>query len=63
MVVELSDPLKAWGVYPGGQSGSPSSINYDNGIDKWAKGSYFELHLYKNAKEAVKDGGKLFEIE
>jgi penicillin G amidase len=42
MVVELSKPVKAWVVYPGGQSGDPGSKNYDDFIDTWAKSEYFE---------------------
>lgn len=43
MVVKLSDPVQAWGVYPGGQSGNPGSPFYKNMIDSWAEGSYFPL--------------------
>lgn len=35
--------IKAWGVYPGGQSGNPGSIYYDNMIDHWAGGTYYSL--------------------
>ena len=46
MVVDL-DPngVKAYGVYPGGQSGNPGSIHYDDMIDDWAAGNYFDLYL------------------
>ncbi len=46
MVVEL-DPngVKAYGVYPGGQSGNPGSARYDDMIDDWAAGKYFDLFL------------------
>lgn len=43
MIVELSKPVKAWGVYPGGQSGNPGSKYYDNMVDQWAKGQYNEI--------------------
>lgn len=44
MVVSLEKTgLKAWGVYPGGQSGNPGSKYYSNMIDMWAKGNYFSL--------------------
>lgn len=44
MVVEL-DPngTKAWGVYPGSQTGNPGSPYYGSMIDKWASGTYYEL--------------------
>ena len=43
MVVEMTSPTKAYGVYPGGQSGNPGSKFYDNFIDKWTKGDYYRL--------------------
>ena len=44
-VVELGDKPKGYGVYPGGQSGFPGSIYYDQFIDKWVKGELYELHF------------------
>jgi penicillin amidase len=43
MIVEMSSPPKALGIYPGGQSGNPGSKYYDNFIDDWAIGNYKEL--------------------
>tara|TARA_R110002167_G_scaffold90189_1_gene243196 strand:+ start:2848 stop:5262 length:2415 start_codon:yes stop_codon:yes gene_type:complete len=43
MIVEMSSPPKALGIYPGGQSGNPGSKYYDNFIDKWAIGEYIDL--------------------
>ncbi|HNE30558.1 MAG TPA: penicillin acylase family protein, partial [Saprospiraceae bacterium] len=43
MIVELSNPVHALGVYPGGQSGNPGSRYYDNFVDAWARGDYYEL--------------------
>ncbi len=51
MVVELGDEVKAWGVYPGGQSGDPASPFYDDMIPKWADGEYYELFFMKNASD------------
>ncbi len=46
MVVSLEKTgVKAWGVYPGGQSGNPGSRYYDNFIDAWANGKYFQLQF------------------
>ena len=44
IIIEL-DPagVKAWGHYPGGQSGNPGSIYYDNMVEAWASGQYFDL--------------------
>ncbi len=36
---------KAYGIYPGGQSGNPGSGNYDNMLEDWADGKYYELEL------------------
>jgi penicillin amidase len=52
MIVALGPELKAWGVYPGGQSGNPGSEFYDNGVDKWVAGEYFELLYLKDAHVA-----------
>ena len=47
MIVELTDDINAYGVYPGGQSGNPGSRYYDNFIDTWTKGKYYKIRLYK----------------
>lgn len=43
MIVEMTSPPTALGIYPGGQSGNPGSKFYDNFIDDWAKGEYYNL--------------------
>ena len=43
MIVHLSDKIEAYGIYPGGQSGNPGSRYYDNFIDSWAEGKYYQL--------------------
>ena len=45
MIVELGDPVQAYGVYPGGQSGNPGSPYYQNMVRQWAAGEYNELFL------------------
>lgn len=45
MIVQLSTPTEAYGVYPGGQSGNPGSRFYDNAVDTWASGQYYQLWL------------------
>ena len=45
MVVELGDEIKAYGIYPGGQSGNPGSKYYSNFIQKWANGEYLKYDL------------------
>ncbi len=48
MIVEMTSPPTALGIYPGGQSGNPGSQFYDNFIDKWAAGDYYQLHFLPN---------------
>src|SRR5690606_6624422 len=38
MVVALGEEVKAYGVFPGGQSGNPGSPYYDDMIDTWVDG-------------------------
>lgn len=46
MVVSLEkDHVRAWGVYPGGQSGNPGSRYYNNMLATWAQGNYFSLQF------------------
>ena len=47
MIIEMETPIKAVGVYPGGQSGNPGSKYYDSFIDTWAKGDYYDLTMMK----------------
>ncbi len=42
-IVSLEQPVRAWGVYPGGQSGNPGSAYYDNLIPYWADGDFYPL--------------------
>lgn len=45
MVVSLETPVRAWGLYPGGQSGSPGSAFYDTDVDAWVGGDLHPLLL------------------
>jgi penicillin amidase len=46
MIVSLErSGVKAWGVYPGGQSGNPGSPYYANMIPLWAEGKYMSLQF------------------
>jgi penicillin amidase len=38
MVVELGDSVRAWGTYPGGQSGNPASPRYKDRLPLWREG-------------------------
>ncbi len=55
MVVEMSDPVNAYGVYPGGQSGNPGSKHYDDFVSDWAAGKYYKLNFYKDESAAKKE--------
>jgi len=48
MIVEMTSPPEALGIYPGGQSGNPGSKYYDNFIDDWAAGKYHSLHFLQS---------------
>ncbi len=39
MVVEFGPQIRAWAIYPGGQSGNPGSPFYDNMMDEWVAGT------------------------
>lgn len=49
MIIEMTSPIQAHGVYPGGQSGNPGSKYYDNFIDTWTKGEYYTLNFFQGA--------------
>jgi len=48
MVVALGAEVKAWGIYPGGQSGNPGSPHYDDFVDDWIQGDLAELLFLKS---------------
>jgi penicillin G amidase len=53
-IVELSKTgnPKAYGIYPGGQSGNPGSVHYDDLIDTWAKGELRPLLFLENPNQS-----------
>lgn len=54
MVVELDKEWpRAYGLYPGGQSGRPSSKYYSNMIDDWAEGRLNRLIFMKSKDEKI----------
>lgn len=53
MIVEMDpDNIQAWAIYPGGQSGNPGSMYYDNFINDWANNIYYPLDFFKTESEA-----------
>ena len=51
MVVALGPEVRAFGVYPGGQSGNPGSPYYDNMVETWRKGELNQLLYLKDKGE------------
>lgn len=54
MIVELGPSPKAYGIYPGGQSGNPGSPYYLNLLPKWEKGELNEL-VYLSSPDQKND--------
>ncbi len=50
-VVELGDHPKAYGIYPGGQSGFPGSIHYDEFVNDWVNGVLYPLNYPENIND------------
>ena len=62
MIVELRDSgPRAYGVYPGGQSGHPGSAYYTNLLEKWTLGEYYPL-LYCKQKADL-EGKIIFQTD
>jgi penicillin amidase len=51
MVVELGPEVRAWGVYPGGQSGNPASERYMNGVATWGAGELDSLRFPRTSED------------
>ncbi len=51
MVVQMSNEIEAYGVYPGGQSGNPGSKYYATFIDNWVTGNYYKLLFLPNSSQ------------
>ncbi len=52
MVVELAPEIRAWGTYPGGQSGNPASPRYADRVPQWQAGTLDPL-LFPRDVEAL----------
>jgi penicillin amidase len=51
MVVELGPEVRAWGTYPGGQSGNPAGARYDDRLSQWTRGELAPLRFPRSAAE------------
>lgn len=63
MVVELGKHPRAWGALPGGASGHPGSVAYDNALEDWANGRYHELERWRDWEEAENKSVGRWEFE
>ncbi|HEX7845121.1 MAG TPA: penicillin acylase family protein, partial [Chitinophagaceae bacterium] len=54
MIVQLSTPTEAYGVYPAGQNGNPGSKYYDNFVDTWVEGKYYQLWFMREGDKLDK---------
>ncbi len=52
MVVELGETPKAYGIYPGGQSGNFGNIGYDSFVKSWVQEKYYSLNYFSTVKDA-----------
>lgn len=52
MIVSLEKSgVKAWGTYPGGQSGNAGSRHYSDLLERWTNGTYFSLLFIHSTDE------------
>ncbi|MGH7720061.1 MAG: penicillin acylase family protein, partial [Gemmatimonadaceae bacterium] len=51
MVVELGPEVRAWSIYPGGQSGNPVSARYRDRIARWVAGELDSLVVPRQPSE------------
>jgi penicillin G amidase len=58
MVTEMTRPVKAWGVYPGGQSGNPARKAYTAFIHDWQHGNHYTLQMFESVEAAIGAHGK-----
>jgi len=54
MVVELGPEIRAWGIYPGGQSGNPASSRYADRVRTWSDGRLDTLFVPRTLEAAAR---------
>lgn len=57
MVVELGPEVRAWGTYPGGQTGDPTASGYRDRLPLWLAGELAPLARPRSAAEAQRERG------
>lgn len=55
MVVELGPDLRAWTIYPGGQSGHPASTRYADRIGRWSNGQLDSARFPRDTASLTRD--------
>ncbi len=45
LVAELAPTIRAWGIYPGGQSANPLSAHYRDRVETWRRGELDSLRI------------------
>jgi len=55
LIVEMGEQIRAYGIYPGGQSGNPGSPAYDTFVEDWASGEYFEINYWQDPVKNLED--------
>lgn len=63
MVAEMSQPVKAWGIYPGGQAANPATKGYNAFTNDWAEGNYYQLKLYDTFENAAAENETIIQIK
>ncbi len=51
MVVEAGPEMRAWSIYPGGQSGNPLSSRYADRVDAWSRGELDPVFFPRRPEE------------
>ncbi|AMP99725.1 penicillin amidase [Pedobacter cryoconitis] len=63
MIVELGDRPKAYGIYPGGQSGNSGVKYYNDFVKDWNKEVYYPLNFYLSIGEASAPGNVCWNLK
>ena len=63
MIVELGERPRAFGIYPGGQSGNVASRYFDNFVTDWNNGQYYPLRFFITMKEAKDEATTIWFIK
>jgi penicillin amidase len=55
MLVEMDDPIRAFAINFGGQSGHPGAPHYQDQIDEWLAGIYFPVRFASSPDQIPKE--------